>query len=120
MQTQEERLSALERSVAILQRRFNDADIESVNHNATMLLGLAYAHQADIREIKAKQEEHTATLEEHTMILNEHTATLKEHTKLLNEHTAILYDHTKLLNEHTTRFDRLEGLLAQVLERLPK
>jgi chromosome segregation ATPase len=29
-------------------------------------------------------------------------------------------EHTQLLNEHTARFGRLETLLIQVLERLPK
>ena len=42
MPTQEERLATLERTVALLQKKLNDADVESVNHNATMLLGLAY------------------------------------------------------------------------------
>jgi len=37
----------------------------------------------------------------------------------LDAHTALLNEHTTLLNKHTTRFDRLEALLTQVLERLP-
>ena len=52
MPTQEERINALERNVAWLQKKFDDADIPSVNHNATMLLGLAYKQQTDIKEIK--------------------------------------------------------------------
>ena len=43
-----------------------------------------------------------------------------EHTAILDEHTAVLNEHTLILTEHTARFDRLEGLLTQVLERLPK
>ena len=31
-----------------------------------------------------------------------------------------LNEHTATLNEHTARFDRVEGLLAQILERLPQ
>ncbi|GAC1365063.1 MAG: hypothetical protein NVS2B12_14970 [Ktedonobacteraceae bacterium] len=70
MPTQEERINALERTVTLLEKRFNDADIQSVNHNATMLLGLSYKQQADIREIKNTQSEHTTILNEHTLKLN--------------------------------------------------
>ena len=42
------------------------------------------------------------------------------HMVLLNEHTKVLNEHTRVLSEHTARFDHLEALLTQILERLPK
>jgi hypothetical protein len=49
-----------------------------------------------------------------------HTALLNEHTRVLSEHTRVLGEHTRVLSEHTVRFDHLETLLTQILERLPK
>ena len=46
--TQEERLSAFEQTVTTLSR-----DIKDINHNETMLLGMAMKQGEDIREIRS-------------------------------------------------------------------
>ena len=46
--TQEERLSAFEQTVTALSR-----DIKDINHNETMLLGMALKQGEDIREIRS-------------------------------------------------------------------
>ncbi|GAC1390174.1 MAG: hypothetical protein NVS4B11_34350 [Ktedonobacteraceae bacterium] len=91
MATQEERLTALEKNFAIFQRETIDNIVEG-KENHTILLGVMRSQGQDIKKIFARLE----TVEQG---LNEVKATL---------------------NEHTTRFDRVEALLAQVLERLPK
>ena len=48
MPTQEERLSAFEQTVTALSR-----DIKDINHNETMLLGMALKQGEDIREIRS-------------------------------------------------------------------
>ncbi len=113
MPTQEERINALERAVMLLQKRFEDADIQSVNHNASMLLGLVYGQQTDIREMKVQLGEVRQDIYDLSTKVDEHTAILNGHTTILNEHTSLLTQTTTTLNEHT-------ALLTQILERLPK
>ena len=48
MPTQEERLSAFEQTLTALSR-----DIKDINHNETMLLGMAMKQGEDIREIRS-------------------------------------------------------------------
>lgn len=92
MPTQEERLNTLERSVALLEKRFNDADIQSVNHNATMLLGLAYKQQSDIKEIKIN-----------LITMDQQISEIRQDIKELRTSSS----------EQTT-------LLTQILQRLPE
>ncbi|GCE26693.1 hypothetical protein KDA_21770 [Dictyobacter alpinus] len=134
MQTQEERIIDLEKAVALLEKKFSEADIQNVNHNTTMLLGLVYKQQIDISVMKSnltiinqqigeikqdvknlqiKSDQHTSILDEHTAVLNEHTSILNEHTSILNEHTALHKEHTTALNENTK-------LLTQILALLTK
>ena len=92
MPTQEERINTLERTVAFLQQRYNDADLQSVNHNATMLLGLAYRQQSDIREMKVN-----------LIAMDQQIGEIRQDIKELR-----------------TRSDEHTALLTQILERLPK
>ena len=57
----EERLPTLEKTVALLQKRSSEADIQELNRNVTMLLGIVSSQQLDIKEIKISQ----ITVEEH-------------------------------------------------------
>ncbi|HEX4206890.1 MAG TPA: hypothetical protein VHZ51_22340 [Ktedonobacteraceae bacterium] len=84
MPTQDERLTALEKYVT--------ENIDDIKHNETMLLGLAFSHQQDIRQMSQR-------LETVQTRLGTVETTLNEHTTILNQHTA---------------------LLTQILERLPK
>jgi DNA repair ATPase RecN len=88
MEELEEKRHSLERSLAWLEKKFNSADIQGINHHAAMLLGLAYKQQDDTREIEETLREHSSKLDEHTTILNEHSSKLDEHTTILNEHSS--------------------------------
>lgn len=77
MPTQEERLTTLEQTVALLRKR-SSTEVQDLNRNVTMLLGIASAQELDIKEIKvslATIEEH---LDEHKMLLNQILARLPE------------------------------------------
>ena len=51
MPTQEERLTTLEQTVALLRKR-SSTEIQDLNRNVTMLLGIASGQELDIKEIK--------------------------------------------------------------------
>lgn len=51
MATSEERLTTLEKTVALLQKS-SSTGIQELNRNVTMLLGMASSQQLDIKEIK--------------------------------------------------------------------
>ena len=54
MPTQEERLTTLEKTVALLQKS-SSTGIQELNRNVTMLLGIVSSQQLDIKEIKISQ-----------------------------------------------------------------
>ena len=91
MPTQEERLSTLEQTVTTLSR-----DIRDINHNETILLGMAM-----------KQEEHTREIRSSLASLSEHLDTFEQS---VNSRFEVL---ETTLGEHTT-------LLTQILARLPE
>src|SRR5438128_5058033 len=91
MPAQEERLSTLEQTVTALSR-----DVRDINHNETILLGMAM-----------KQEEHTREIRSSLASLSEHLDTFE---RSVNSRFEVL---ETTLGEHTT-------LLAQILARLPE
>jgi len=98
MATQDERIATLEQSFGTLQREIGKS-LHEVNQNSTTVLGLL---QSQIQE-------------------NKQTALRVEVMKIRMDQLETKLDaHTALLNEHTTRFDRVESMLTQILERLPK
>jgi chromosome segregation ATPase len=113
MPTTEERLSALEKTVSVLEKKLNDADLESVNHNATMLLGLSIKHQSDIHEIKNTLSEHAHTLNEHTRILNEHSAKLDNIELEIQQIKTKSDQHTEAINENTKLLTQIVALLTK-------
>jgi len=104
MPTQEEKIAALEQSFGTLQKEIGKS-IRDVNENSTILLGLV---QTLVQENK-----HTGLRTEMMKIRLDQLETK------FDAHTALLNEHTRVLSVHTTRFDRLDALLAQILERLP-
>jgi hypothetical protein len=84
MPTQEERLTTLEQTVALLRKR-SGAEIQDLNRNVTMLLGIASGQELDIKEMKVSLVTIEDRLDEHTTILNEHTTLLNEHKELLHQ-----------------------------------
>ena len=105
MPTQEEKIAALEQSFGTVQKEIGKS-IRDINENSTILLGLV---QTLVQENK-----HTGLRTEMMKIRLDQLETK------FDAHTALLNEHTRVLSVHTTRFDRLEALLAQILERLPK
>ncbi len=111
--TQEDRLAALERKVAMLEllrsqdeRKAEEAlpptqarTMKEINENLTILLGVTSSQGRDIKVIK------------------EDTSSIKERLDRLETQSN---EHTALLNEHSGRFDHVEALLTQILARLPE
>jgi chromosome segregation ATPase len=106
MPGQEDRILTLERKVAMLEllRSQDERNAEEgfppaqarnmrdINENITTLLGVTSKLGGDIKEIK------------------EHVSGIKERLDRLETQAY----------EHTRRFDHIEALLAQILERLPE
>jgi len=105
MPTQEERLTTLEQSFGTLQKEIGKS-IREVNENSTIMLSLLQTLTQESKQTGLGME-----------IVKIRMVQLE--TKF-DAHTAPLNEHTRVLSEHTTRFDRLETLLTQILERLPK
>ena len=104
--TQDDRLAALERKVAMLEllrsqdeRKAEETlppvqarTMKEINENLTILLGVTSSQGGDIRVIKAD------------------TSSIKDRLDRLETQS----------NEHTGRFDHVEALLTQILARLPE
>jgi len=106
--TQEDRLAALERKVAMLEllrsqdeRKAEEAlppaqarTMKEINENLTILLGVTSSQGRDIKVIKAD------------------ASSIKDRLDRLEAQSN---EQTALLNEHTGRFNHVEALLTQIL-----
>ena len=106
MPTQEDRIAALERKVAMLEllrsqdeRKAEEAlppaqarNMREINENITILLGVTSSQGGDIKVIK------------------EDVGSIKDRLDRLETQS----------KEHTGRFDHVEALLTQILARLPE
>lgn len=104
--TQEDRIAALERKVAMLEllrsqdeRKAEEAippaqtrHMREINENLTILLGVTSSQGADLKVIKAD------------------VSSIKDRLDPLDTQST----------EHTGRFDHVEALLTQILARLPE
>ena len=111
--TQEDRIAALERKVAMLEllrsqgeRKAEEAispaqarNMREINENLTILLGVTSSQGGDIKVIK------------------EDVSSIKDRLDRLETQSN---EQTVLLNEHTGRFDHVEALLTHILARLPE
>ncbi len=121
MPTHEERLETLEYGLkqyktetikAYGEMAMEIAMVKGLTEDAVKrLMTLRTALDQQMAEIKQDIHQLQKGFDAHTALLNEHTGVLSEHTRVLN-------DHTRILNDHTARFDRLESLITQILERL--
>lgn len=102
MATQDERLATVEKGFATFQRE-TVLKIQETNENAAMLLGLAY-----------KQNIETKHIHERLDAMDNRLGTIDNRLDSIERRMETKFD------EHTKRFDRVENLLAQILERLPK
>ncbi|WP_069806297.1 hypothetical protein [Thermogemmatispora onikobensis] len=108
MPTQEERLSAVERALM------------DINHNETILLGMAVKHEELLREIRATLAQILARLDAHDKQFAAIDKRFDDHDKQFAAIDKRFDDHDKRFDDHDKRFDRLEALLMQVLARLPE
>ena len=113
MPTQEDRIAALERKVAMLEllrsqdeRKAEEAlppaqarTMKEINENFTMLLGITSSQGRDIKVIKAD------------------TSSIRERLDRLEAQSD---EQTALLTEQSGRFTHVEALLTQILARLPE
>ncbi len=111
--TQEDRIAALERKVAMLEllrsqdeRKAEEAlplaqarHMREINENLTILLGVTSSQGGDIK------------------VMKEDVSSIKDRLDRLETQST---EQTDLLNEHTGRFDHVEALLTQILARLPE
>jgi chromosome segregation ATPase len=111
--TQEDRIAALERKVAMLEllrsqdeRKAEEAlppaqarQMREINENLTILLGVTSSQGGDIKTIK------------------EDASDIKDRLDRLETQST---EQTALLNAHTGRFDHVEALLTHILARLPE
>lgn len=126
MSTQDERLSTVEQSVAVLRKGLTD-----IHHNETILLGVMEAHGKDIQEMKvsvAALNERVGVFEQGVQdrfeALDGHLGTFEHHVR---ERFQALEGHLGTFEQSvTTRFgeqdkklDDVGRLLLQVLDRLP-
>jgi hypothetical protein len=111
--TQEDRIAALERKVAMLEllrsqdeRKAEEAlppaqarTMKEINENFTILLGVTSSQGRDIKVIKAD------------------TSSIKDRLDRLEAQSN---EQTALLNKHTGRFTHVEALLTQILAHFPE
>ena len=101
MPTQEERLSALEQTVAVLNRGIWD-----INHNETILLGMAVKQGENIQGMMAS----LATLNEHFSIQDGRIDTLDGRIDTLDGHIETLDGRLGAFEQNVNnRFETLEG-----------
>lgn len=112
MATQEERLTTLEKSFTTFQKE-TVTSVVGINEKYTMLFGVAGSQEQDVKRILARLD----TVEQRLGLM-EHRLNVVDHR--LESMETTLREHTTVLDEHTKRFDRVESLLTQILERLPK
>jgi hypothetical protein len=127
--TLQARVTILEKDVATLRSRMDNADVErehikrqiADHHGETRgwaeiavrvdgkmdaAAELMRLMHADIRQTKETLAEHGALLREHGGVLREHGGLLREHGDLLREHGDLLREHGDLLREILARLDR--------------
>jgi hypothetical protein len=126
MPTQDERLSTVEQSVAVLRKGMVD-----IHHNETVLLGVMAEQGKDIREMKVSLAVLNERLGAFEQGVNTRFEALEGHLgpfeQNVNDHFGVLEGHLSSFEQSVnTRFgeqdkklDDLGRLLLQVLDRLP-
>ncbi len=109
MATQDERLATVEKGLATFQRE-TVLKIHETNENATMLLGLVYKQNIEIKSIHERLDTMDTRLDrmENSLdVMDNHLGTMD--TRL-----------DSIERRMETKFDEHTKLLTQILERLPK
>jgi hypothetical protein len=108
MPTQEERLSNVEQSSAVMRRGITD-----IHHNQTILLGVMAEQGKDVRETKVS----LAALNERVGAFEQ---SVRERLEALGDHLGT-FEQSAItrFGEQDKKLDDLGRLLLQVLDRLP-
>ncbi len=126
MPTQDERLSTVEQSVAVLRKGMVD-----IHHNETVLLGVMAEQGKDIREMKVSLAVLNEGLGAFEQGVNDRFEALEGHLgpfeQNVNDHFEVLEGHlgsfeqsvNTRFGEQDKKLDDLGRLLLQVLDRLP-
>jgi chromosome segregation ATPase len=75
--------------------------------------------RADIRVVKANQGDIQGYLENHSQRLESIEQKQDDHSELLGQLITVGEKSEATQDEHTKRFDKLESLMMQILDRLP-
>ena len=120
MPTQEERLTTLEKTVALLQKSSSNS-IQELSRNVTMLLGIVSSQQLDIKEIKISQvtaEERLdmmdRRMESGFETLGKRLGTMESRFGTVEKRLGTLESGFETLNK---KFDRMLDLLTTLTEQ---
>ena len=139
MPTIEERLQTLEQEHTQLKKTIelqtiaigalvNKATLEKLNENYDRIFEALMTHDrltneqlAELRQQQIEEDGKIVGLQtEMRQRFNEQDSKIAGLDSKIAGLQTTQNEHTSVLNEHTARFDHLETLLTQVLERLPK
>jgi chromosome segregation ATPase len=115
MATPEERLTNLEKITALLQERLSEEGVQKLNRDLTMLLGMVYGQEADIRELQAgtrRIETKLLELDRGLDRVEEHIGSIEQRLGSIN---ITLNEHTERLSSIDTRLDTQDKKLDQML-----
>ncbi len=111
MSIYDDRLTALEKTLALFQR---DEMIsrDELNRNTTMLLGMVSTEQLNIKEVKVRLLTIDDRLSSVDQRMESHFETLEKQLKSVEQHSEQRFTSLE------SRFDRLENQFEQVLQQL--
>ena len=101
MPTQEERFTALEQTLAFLQRR-SGVEIQDLNRNVTMLLGVASGQELDIKEIKIS----LVTIRDRLDVVEQRLGTIEQHLDVVEQRLESRFETVD------KKFDQMLSLLT--------
>lgn len=93
--------------------------LDAVQEDANILKIEMAGARADISNIKATQSDHSAFHIEHSQRLSAIETKQDAHTEVLGQIVNVGESHTKRFDQIDTRFDKLEKIMMQILDRLP-
>lgn len=123
MPTQEERLTTLEKTVALLQKS-SSTDTQELNRNVTMLLGIVSSQQMDIKEIKISQITAEDRLDAMNVRIESGFETLEKRLGMLEGRFGSVENRLGTLEgrfeAQEKKFDQVLSLLTRLVSRLER
>lgn len=119
MPTQEERITALEKTFAIF-RKETSAFVQEIEENTTIMLGVIRAQGQDIKRTFQRLD----TIEERLETMDGRLGTVEERLETMGQRLGTMDERLNTIDQHLNRlettFDEHTTLLTQILARLPK